>query len=223
MKEGAMESELLSKIDAEEVASLIQELVRVPTENPPGMEKPGAEFIVQKLRQWGIQADLVPEPYVDRPQAWAQVKGSGKMPTLILNGHIDVVPKGDATQWNYPPFEGRIMGGRIYGRGTSDMKGGLAAMMIVAKILNELKNQLHGRLLLQFAIGEEKGEPGTKHLLLNNELTGDYGIVLEPTGLRVATAEKGLAWFRCYTSRQACSCKHCRTGNQCHRQGYEIC
>jgi len=118
-----MQSKLLSKIDAGEVASLIQELVRIPTKNPPGMEKPGAEFIVQKLRQWGIQADLIPEPYEERPQAWAQVIGSSKRPTLVLNGHIDVVPEGDATQWDYAPFEGKIVGGRIYGRGTSDMKG----------------------------------------------------------------------------------------------------
>lgn len=191
-----MESKLLSKIDAGEVASLIQELVRIPTKNPPGMEKPGAEFIVQKLRQWGIQADLIPEPYEERPQAWAQVIGSSERPTLVLNGHIDVVPEGDATQWDYAPFEGKIVGGRIYGRGTSDMKGALVAMMVAAKILNEMKNQLRGRILLQFAIGEETGEPGTKHLLLNRGLRGDYGIVLEPTGLRVATAEKGLAWFR---------------------------
>ena len=191
-----MENQLLSKIDAGEVGSLIQELVRIPTKNPPGMEKLGAEFIVQKLRQWGIQADLVPEPYENRPQAWGQVGGSSEKPTLVLNGHIDVVPEGDATQWDFPPFEGKIVRGRVYGRGASDMKGGLAAMMITAKILNETKDQLRGKLLLQFAVGEETGEPGTKHLLLNRGLCGDYGIVLEPTGLRVATAEKGLAWFR---------------------------
>lgn len=191
-----MENQMLSKINAEEIGVLIRELVRIPTKNPPGMEKSGAEFIVQRLRQWGIQADLVPEPYKDRPQVWAQVAGSGGGPTLVLNGHIDVVPEGDTTQWKFPPFEGRIVNGRLYGRGSSDMKGGLTAMMITARILNEIKDQLRGKLLLQFAIGEETGEPGTKHLLLNRGLGGDYGIVLEPTGLRVATAEKGLAWFR---------------------------
>ena len=191
-----MENQILSKINAEEVGSLIQELVRIPTQNPPGMEKSGAEFVVQKLRQWGIQADLIPEPYESRPQAWGQVAGLGERPTLVLNGHIDIVPEGDATQWDFPPFEGKIVNGRVYGRGASDMKGGLAAMMITAKILNEIKDQLRGKLVLQFAIGEETGEPGTKLLLLNRGLRGDYGIVLEPTGLRVATAEKGLAWFR---------------------------
>lgn len=191
-----MEKHMFSRINVEEVAVLIQELVRIPTQNPPGNEKLGAEFIVQRLRQWGIYADLIPEPYEDRPQAYAQVNGSGEGPILVLNGHIDVVPEGDLTQWDFPPFEGKIVGGRVYGRGTSDMKGGLAAMMITARILNEMKDQMRGRLLLQFAIGEEEGEPATKHLLLHKGLKGDYGIVLEPTGLKVATAEKGTAWFR---------------------------
>jgi succinyl-diaminopimelate desuccinylase len=191
-----MDDQMLSKVNGEEVGALIQDLVRTPTQNPPGLEKAGAGFIVQKLKEWGIEAGLIPEPYEDRPQAWGQVTGSSGGPTLVLNGHIDVVPEGDVAQWQFPPFEGTIVDGRLYGRGSSDMKGGLAAMMITARILNGMKDRLRGKLLLQFAVGEEKGEPGTKHLLLNRGLKGDYAIVLEPTGLRVATAEKGLAWFR---------------------------
>jgi succinyl-diaminopimelate desuccinylase len=191
-----MEDHMSLRIDRREVGSLIRDLVRLPTQNPPGREKACAEFIVEKLTQWGIQAHLSPKPFEDRPQAWAEVAGSDGTPTLVLNGHIDVVPEGDTTQWEFPPFEGRIASGRVHGRGSSDMKGGLAAMMITAKILNEMKDNLRGKLLLQFAIGEETGEPGTRYMLLDQGLRGDYGIVLEPTGLRVATAEKGLAWFR---------------------------
>jgi len=191
-----MENEILARVNAQEVATLIQELVQIPTRNPPGLEKVGAEFICQRLQQWGIQAALVPEPYEDRPQVWGRVDGGAKEPTLVLNGHMDVVPEGDVTQWTYPPFEGRIANGRVYGRGSSDMKGGLAAMMTTARILNEIRERLRGTLILQFAVGEETAEPGTKRLLLSQGLRGDYGIVLEPTALRVATAEKGLAWFR---------------------------
>ena len=191
-----MENEILSRVNAHEVATLIQELVQIPTLNPPGLEKAGAEFICQRLQQWGVEAALVPGPYEDRPQVWGRVDGGGKGPTLVLNGHMDVVPEGDVTQWTYPPFEGRIVDGRVYGRGSSDMKGGLAAMMTTARILNEMKERLRGTLILQFAAGEETADPGTKHLLSSQGMTGDYGIVLEPTGLRVATAEKGLAWFR---------------------------
>ena len=95
---------MISKIDIDEVGTLIQELVRIPTQNPPGNEKAGAEFIVHKLRQWGIGAYLVPEPYENRPQACDHVDGAGDGPTLILNGHIDVIPEGDTSQWDFPPF-----------------------------------------------------------------------------------------------------------------------
>jgi len=190
-----MINELL-EINSHEVSSLIKELVQIPTQNPPGLERTCSEFIVEKLSSWNIQADLIPEPYPNRPQAFGQIQGGEDGPTLILNGHMDVVPEGDPARWKYPPYEGKIDDGFIFGRGACDMKGGLAAMMITAKRLNKVKDRMHGKLILQFAIGEETGEPGTKHLLLDSGLRGDYGIVLEPTALQIATAEKGLAWFR---------------------------
>jgi len=113
----------------------------------------------------------------------------------MLNGHMDVVPEGSRDRWEDDPYGGTIKGGRIYGRGSSDMKGGLAVMMVLAKLLHE-KGFPRGRVIFQFAIGEETGESGTKDLLIKRGIGGDYGIVLEPTSLRVATAEKGLAWFR---------------------------
>jgi succinyl-diaminopimelate desuccinylase len=75
------------------------------------------------------------------------------------------------------------------------MKGGLAVMMVLAKILQN-KGLPRGKIVFQFVVGEETGEPGTKDLLVKRGIRGDFGIVLEPTSLRVATAEKGLAWFR---------------------------
>jgi len=95
---------MISKIDIDEVGTLIQELVRTPTQNPPGNKKSGAEFIDHKLRQCVSGAYHVPEPCEDRQQAWAHVDEEGDGPTLILKGHIDVIPEGDTSQWDFPPF-----------------------------------------------------------------------------------------------------------------------
>ncbi len=178
----------------EELATLIAELVRIETENPPGNEKLCSEFIVDWFNDRNIDATLVPEPYPDRPQAVARV-GEGE-PTLVLNGHIDVVPAGDRDEWSVDPYAGTVDGDRLYGRGSVDMKTGVAiGMMTLTSLQSELENgPLNGSIVFQAAIGEETAEPGTKTLLEQN-YDGDYGVVLEPTGLRTATREKGLAWY----------------------------
>lgn len=190
-----MKTEALESIDVDLLIRLTQDLVRIPTQNPPGNEKGCAEFIHRTLNQWGAETKLIYEPFPDRPQVMATVNGSEAGPTIILNGHMDVVPEGSRSQWKYDPYGGVVEGGRVYGRGSSDMKGGLAAMMMLVKLLHE-KGLPRGKVVFQFVIGEETGDPGTRHLLSVLGNKADYGIVLEPTLLRVATAEKGLAWFR---------------------------
>jgi len=187
--------ETLESIDIDFLIRLTQDLVRIPTQNPPGNEKSCAEYIHRTLSQWGVETKIIPEPFRHRPQVLATVSGREAGPTLILNGHMDVVPEGSRGHWKYDPYEGVVEEGKIYGRGSSDMKGGLAAMMMLAKLLRE-KGLPRGKAVFQFVIGEETGDPGTKHLLSILGNKGDFGIVLEPTSLRVATAEKGLAWLR---------------------------
>lgn len=178
-----------------EILSVLQRLVQIPSRNPPGEEMKCAEYVADKMRDWGFDVDLVPQPFHNRPQVVAMYRGTAGEPTLVLNGHLDVVPEGDVSKWKHPPFEGKIVDGSVYGRGSCDMKGGISAMMVAAKCLKYSGINLKGNLILQFAIGEETGEPGTKSLLANKNFCGDWGIVLEPTNLRVATAEKGVAWF----------------------------
>lgn len=177
-----------------ECGSLISELVRRETENPPGKERICAEYIVDWFTARDINAELVSEPYEDRPQAVARI-GEGE-PTLVLNGHIDVVPAGDRGQWSYDPYSATIKDGYLYGRGSTDMKTGVAISMLATVRLAEKfrEGELSGSVVMQAAIGEETAEPGTK-TLLERGYDGDYGIVLEPTEMRVATTEKGLAWY----------------------------
>nr|WP_210423527.1 M20 family metallopeptidase [Halorussus marinus] len=181
------------EIDAE-LTEIIAELVSRETENPPGNERRAAEYVHEWLTDRGVDAELVSEPYEDRPQVAARV-GEGD-PTVVLNGHIDVVPAGDREEWSRPPYGAEVEDGRLYGRGSADMKTGVAVGM---KALADLKapiesGELGGSLAFQAVIGEETAEPGTKTLLERGH-DGDYGVVLEPTGMRTATSEKGLAWY----------------------------
>lgn len=178
----------------EELAELLRSLVRIETENPPGNERPCAEFIHDWFDDRGIETSLVSEPDPNRPQVVGRV-GDGD-PTLVLNGHLDVVPAGDHDEWDHDPYGGDIVGSDLYGRGSVDMKAGVAvAMMTAARLQDDLADgDLDGSIIVHGVMGEETGDPGTKRLL---ELGygGDYGVVLEPTGLRVATRTKGTAWY----------------------------
>lgn len=177
-----------------ELETLIAELVEIETENPPGNEGDCAEYIQSWFADRGIDADLITEPYPDRPQVGVAV-GDGN-PTLVLNGHIDVVPAGDGEQWEHDPYGAERVGDSLYGRGSVDMKTGVAiGMLATAEFANAIESgDLSGSVVFQAAIGEETAEPGTKSLL-EQGYDGDYGIVLEPTDFKTATSEKGLAWY----------------------------
>ncbi len=181
--------------DREDLEELVSDLVRIETENPPGNEQPGSEFIQEWFQDQGIEADLIHDPYPDRPQVVAEV-GDGD-PTVVLNGHIDVFPAGDRSRWTHDPYGGEIEDGELYGRGSIDMKTGVAlGMLATARAQAQAeRDDLNGRVVMHVAVGEESGEPGTQRLVERGN-TGDYGIVLEPTAMVPYTSTKGLAWFR---------------------------
>ncbi|WP_101295784.1 M20 family metallopeptidase [Halegenticoccus soli] len=180
--------------NVDELEALIADLVSIESENPPGNERRCSEFIVEWFAERGIDASLVDEPYPDRPQVGVRV-GEGD-PALVLNGHIDVVPAGDRDHWTHDPYGAAVEDGSLYGRGSVDMKTGVAVGMLATALLAEeiRSGELPGSIVFHAAIGEETAEPGTK-TLLERGYDGDYGVVLEPTGMRTATSEKGLAWY----------------------------
>lgn len=178
----------------DELTELIGDLVSIETENPPGNEARCTEFIVEWFAERGIDTDTIEQPYPDRPQVVASV-GEGS-PVVVLNGHVDVVPAGDRERWSHPPYEATIEDGRLYGRGSVDMKAGVALAMCTAVDLGERieSDDLSGTVIVQAAIGEETAEPGTE-ALIDAGYGGEYAVVLEPTGMKTATSEKGLAWY----------------------------
>ena len=128
--------------------------------------------------------------------------GGGKSRTLVLNGHVDVVPPGDVGRWETPPFEMVVRDGRVYGRGVLDMKGPLVAGLAGVKAVLDGGAgggpgvpRLCGSVLFQSVIGEEDGGLGTLASVLRGHV-GDGSVVLEPTRLAVATAQAGALNFR---------------------------
>jgi succinyl-diaminopimelate desuccinylase len=192
-----IEREALSKVDKREITRLTSSLVKIPSVNPPGKEKEVADFIVETLEKRGIQHKIISKDS-KRPIIIAEIRGKGALNrTLIFNGHTDVVPI--SGQWKYEPFSGIVEDGKIFGRGASDMKGGLACMINALHIIQEFDDYLSGRLVFCAVPDEETGGIfGTAHLI-NEGIKGDFAIIGEPTELKVCTAHKGNLVFELMT------------------------
>lgn len=174
-----------------DILPLLQELIRARTVNPPGNEVRAAEVVEAYLEERGVEVRTL-EPEEDRANLYAEV-GSGK--TLVLNGHLDVVPPGRG--WRRDPFEPTVEGDRVYGRGATDMKGGVAAAVAAFASLAE---EPPGRIKLLLTADEERGSRLGMGWIVEHmpELAkGDFAIVLEPMGSYpspkfIAVAEKGV-------------------------------
>jgi succinyl-diaminopimelate desuccinylase len=181
------------ELSREELGASLSALVRTPSVNPGMSELAMVEEIERQLEGTGCELTRV-ESMPGRPSLAAVLRGRADGPSLVLNGHMDTVAIDDADRWSVDPFAGEIRDGSVWGRGSVDMKGGLASQIAVARVLGRMRDELTGSLVLHFAAGEECGEPGTLSLL-DAGFTGDWGITTEPTGLEIATAERGTGWF----------------------------
>ncbi len=139
------------------------------------------------LKESGLEEVL---NYRDRPNVVGTFKGSGGGRSLILNGHIDTVTIEPADAWTRDPFSGDIDGGLMYGRGTSDMKGGLMAAIMAMAYLREAGVELKGDVIIQSVVNEEHAGNGTLDLVRRG-CRADGAIVLEPTNNRVAVSHPG--------------------------------
>jgi succinyl-diaminopimelate desuccinylase len=176
------------------LVDVLQSLVRTKSVNPGVYEEDMARRVAAWFANYRVDLEFV-EFAPGRPSVAVVLRGSDDGPRLVLNGHMDTVPIDDAEGWTSGPFEPELRDGYLYGRGTCDMKAGLAAQIGVAHHLLGLGKALRGSLVLHFAAGEECGEPGTLSLLQAG-FTGDYGIVTEPTQVQVSVATRGLVHYR---------------------------
>jgi acetylornithine deacetylase len=180
-------------------AALLEALVRTDSRNPslvPGA--PGEAEIAQRLRtvlqSWGLETEII-ESVPGRPSVVARRPGRGGGKSLLLNGHLDVV---GVEGMVHPPFDAAIRDGRMYGRGTSDMKGGVAAMCAALARLPDLD----GDVIVAAVCDEEWQSVGTASILRAG-IRADAAIVTEPTGLAIMPAHKGFVWAELQTLGRA--------------------
>lgn len=177
-------------IDRNELWQLASALVQIPScPSARGGEKAMAEYILQLFRKEGIDAELK-KVCKGRTNVYASIKGSGGGKSLMLTGHLDTVPAYGMEN----PFRGEIRDGRLYGRGSCDMKGPLSAMIQAVISMKRSGIKLKGDLYFAGVIDEEETGRGTEDLVKNGPYT-DGAIIGEPTNLRIGAGNKGLEWM----------------------------
>ena len=175
------------------IIALCSDLIKISSENPPGHTLNIVHFVEEYLKREGINCRIY-APVTAMPNVLAHVRGAGPGRRLIYNGHLDTFPVGDSEQWTTKPLGGQLIEDKIFGRGASDMKGGVTASIMAFLILSRFRKAFHGEIVLTLVSDEETGGAwGTKWLLDHvPEVTGDAVINGEPTSCaQVSFAEKG--------------------------------
>ncbi len=205
------EQEVCREIErrSDELVQLLQSLIRFDTTThepgaAPRAERALQEFLAARLERAGADVrvwepdcaalaghPMVPEgfSFAGRPQLVARFAGAGGGRTLLLNGHIDVVSVEPRERWARDPFAAVVADERVHGRGSCDMKGGVASMTFAAAMLAELGIELEGELIVNTVSEEES--TGAGGLAMARELRADAAIVPEPGGLQVWIACRG--------------------------------
>lgn len=184
-----------------------------PTEAGPG-ERDCQLYLQRRLDRLGFETDLW-EPdgpallaryagrpgankgrtFAGRPNLGGTLAGTGGGRSIMLTGHIDVVPPGAASHWTSDPFEPVVADGAVRGRGTVDMKGGVAAMLMAIEVLKEMGVPLRGDVVFTTVVDEEIGGMGSL-AMVDRGFRADAGIMTEPTGNRIAPLCHGILWGR---------------------------
>ena len=203
-------ADALAAVDERALVQLVQQLVAQPTVTGSAAESEGQHRLEARLRAAGMDTDLwsidLPATTADpefpgmeapRDEAWGLVGewGGDDGPTVVLNGHLDVVPAGSPDLWTVDPWAGVVRDGRILGRGACDMKAGLACQVMAVEALRRSGIRLRGRVQLQSVVGEEDGGLGTFATLRRGH-RGDLAVICEPTSSGLVPATAGALTFR---------------------------
>lgn len=208
------EETVLQSIDKlqHELVELTQRLIREKSVNPPGDETGTARVLADELIAIGARVKEH-EAAPKRVNVETILPGVEHGARFLFNGHMDVVPEGDRSNWTVDPFGGEVKGDLIYGRGASDMKGGLAAVTIALRGLVESGTHLNGDVLFHAVADEEvDGVYGTKYMIKRGLAKANMGIVAEPSvfgkTIVIRQAVRGNCWIRLRTVGKAAHAKN---------------
>jgi len=209
---GRIEDKVLRTVEQnrEEIISFLREMVKIPSISGSRKEKQIQELIAERLSAMNLKIDMwEPDPdelkahnehgpldldYRHRPNLVGISKGTGGGRSLILNGHIDVVPVEPLERWRKNPWGGQIEDGKMYGRGTADMKGGVAAMIMALHCVKDAGVRLKGNVIIESVVDEERFGNGSLACALRG-YKADAGVVTEPTGISICPAHGGFTGF----------------------------
>ena len=190
---------ILTEIDRRlpEFKDLLRDIVRIPTDNPPGDTTRCVAYIAEYLRSKGLPAAIYePRPTIQSLVSYVEGVRPGR--NLVLNGHLDQFPGGDPEAWSFDPYSGECRDGKILGRGVGDMKAGTVASLLCLVLVHELQIPIAGQLTAALVADEETGGTwGAQWLLQNVAMTrGDAHLNSEPTEMdQVLIGHKGKYWL----------------------------
>ena len=206
-------SEYLRKHKEDQLAflkSLIRADTTIERQGESGKEMNGQVLIRKRLESIGMDVDVF-EPdesrletykemnrghdYKDRPNVVGVLKGTGNGRSIVLNGHIDTMPFDNLDEWHAHPLDPVVKDGKLYGRGSCDMKAGLAACVLAVEALVHSGVRLKGDVILQSVVDEEGGGNGTL-ACIERGYTADGAIFAEPTELNIMPAHMGFLFYR---------------------------
>jgi succinyl-diaminopimelate desuccinylase len=185
-------------IDVDALVEFTRELVRIPSVFDPARglsEAPAAELVEEQMRAfgWGPRVDLVAD---GRPNVIATIEGDSPGRTLMFEGHTDVVTEGDLSTWTVDPFGADLRDGKVWGRGSADMKSGVAAMLFATDAIVR-SGSFPGRIVLGALVDEEGMMLGARDFVARGHAEGvDGAICCEPEGGEICHVAKGAIRLR---------------------------
>jgi succinyl-diaminopimelate desuccinylase len=185
---------LLKEIRREELIQLTQDLIRIPSARRQGFkggEEEVALFLAHYLEEMGLDV-VVEEVEPCSLNVISVLEGQREGPCLMFECHTDVVTEGDASEWKYAPYEGKLVGNRIYGRGACDTKGNLAAAVKAVQAISQSDIPFRGKILLGILVDEEGMMSGVKHFIRQGWANGvNAAIICEPVDNHLCITQKG--------------------------------